>query len=46
MLVSRLNTIHNLHFYKNMMNEARHAIKNQEFKSFKTAFIKKRKVDE
>ena len=46
MLVSRLNTIHNLHFYKNMMNEARQAIKNQEFKSFKSAFIKKRKVDE
>ena len=46
MLVSRLNTIHNLHFYKNMMNEARQAIKNQEFKSFKSAFIKKRKVNE
>ena len=46
MLVSRLNTIHNLHFYKSMMNEARQAIKNQEFKSFKSAFIKKRKVNE
>ena len=46
MLVSRLNTIHNLHFYKNMMNEARQAIENQEFKSFKSAFIKKRRVDE
>jgi queuine/archaeosine tRNA-ribosyltransferase len=29
-----------------MMNKARQAIKNQEFKSFKSAFIKKRKVDE
>jgi queuine/archaeosine tRNA-ribosyltransferase len=29
-----------------MMNEARQAIKNQEFKSFKSAFIKKRKVNE
>jgi queuine tRNA-ribosyltransferase len=46
MLVSRLNTIHNLHFYKNIMNEARQAIENQKFNSFKTAFIKKRKVSE
>jgi queuine tRNA-ribosyltransferase len=46
MLVSRLNTIHNLHFYKNMMNEAREAIENQKFESFKSAFIKKRKVGE
>jgi queuine tRNA-ribosyltransferase len=46
MLVSRLNTIHNLHFYKNIMNEARQAIENQKFNAFKTAFIKKRKVSE
>ena len=46
MLVSRLNTIHNLHFYKNMMNEARNAIENNRFKSFKETFIKRRKVDE
>jgi queuine/archaeosine tRNA-ribosyltransferase len=29
-----------------MMKEAREAIKKKEFKSFKSAFIKKRKVDE
>ena len=46
MLVSRLNTIHNLHFYKTMMNEARNAIENNRFKSFKETFIKRRKVDE
>ena len=46
MLVSRLNTIHNLHFYKKMMNEARNAIENNRFKSFKETFIKRRKVDE
>ena len=46
MLVSRLNTIHNLHFYKTMMIEAHQAIKNNNFKSFKEAFIKRRKVNE
>lgn len=46
MLVSRLNTIHNLHFYKNMMIEAHQAIETNNFKSFKNAFIKRRKVNE
>jgi len=46
MLVSRLNTIHNLHFYKNMMIEAHQAIETNKFKSFKNAFIKRRKVNE
>jgi queuine tRNA-ribosyltransferase len=42
---SRLNTIHNLHFYLNLMNKAREAILNSEWESFRddclTRFAKK-----
>ena len=42
----RLNTIHNLFFYKTFMSEARNAIENNTFLSYKTKFLKTRKSSE
>jgi len=42
MLGSRLNTIHNLHYYLNLMAQMREAIEHGEFESFKKAFYAKR----
>jgi queuine tRNA-ribosyltransferase len=38
----RLATIHNLHYYLNLMREARVAIFEDKFAQFKTEFYKKR----
>ena len=46
MLASRLNTIHNLFFYKQMMIEIREAIKNKSFQIYKDKFLKERKTYE
>lgn len=46
MLGSRLNTIHNLFFYKQMMVEIREAIQKKTFQSYKTKFLKERKTNE
>ena len=46
MLGSRLNTIHNLFFYKQMMVEIREAIQKKTFQSYKAKFLKERKTDE
>jgi queuine tRNA-ribosyltransferase len=42
----RLNTIHNLFFYKTFMNEAANAIQNQAFQNYKSEFLKTRKANE
>jgi len=42
----RLNTIHNLFFYKTFMKEVSDAIKNQKFKEYQTDFLKTRKANE
>jgi queuine tRNA-ribosyltransferase len=39
----RLATIHNLHYYLNLVKEARIAIINKRFKEFKKEFYKKKK---
>ena len=44
MLGSRLNTIHNLHYYLNLMAQMRDAIERGEFEMFKKAFYAKRRV--
>lgn len=41
-LGSRLNTIHNLHYYQVLMQEMRDAIEQDEFESFKASFSTKR----
>ena len=46
MLGLRLNTIHNLFFYKTFMKEASDAIKDQKFKEYQTDFLKTRKANE
>ena len=46
MLGLRLNTIHNLFFYKTFMKEASDAIKNNNFKQYQTDFLKTRKANE
>jgi queuine tRNA-ribosyltransferase len=46
MLGSRLNTIHNLFFYKQMMVEIREAIQKKTFQSYKAKFLKERKTNE
>ena len=46
MLGLRLNTIHNLFFYKTFMNEAIKAIENNKFSAYKTKFLKTRKSSE
>ena len=46
MLGSRLNTIHNLFFYKQMMLEMREAILNNTFDLFKKTFLEQRIADE
>jgi queuine tRNA-ribosyltransferase len=46
MLGLRLNTIHNLFFYKTFMKEASDAIKHQKFKEYQTLFLKTRKANE
>ena len=45
-LGSRLNTIHNLFFYKTFMNEAANAIQNKAFQNYKSEFLKTRKANE
>ena len=42
-LGSRLNTIHNLHYYQVLMQDMRNAIENGTFTAFKTEFFNKRK---
>lgn len=42
MLGSRLNTIHNLHYYLNLMAQMRSAIERGEFEQFKKAFYAQR----
>jgi queuine tRNA-ribosyltransferase len=42
MLGSRLNTIHNLHYYLNLMSQMREAIERGEFETFKKEFYAKR----
>ena len=39
LLVYRLNTIHNIHFYMNLVKNMRKAILNDEFSEFKTKFL-------
>ncbi|MDC0182908.1 tRNA guanosine(34) transglycosylase Tgt [Nitrosomonadales bacterium] len=46
MLGLRLNTIHNLFFYKTFMKEASDAIKNNSFKKYQIEFLKTRKANE
>tara|TARA_B100001057_G_C22833287_1_gene944269 strand:+ start:233 stop:1336 length:1104 start_codon:yes stop_codon:yes gene_type:complete len=46
MLGSRLNTIHNLFFYRQMMVEIREAIQNKSFQTYKAKFLKERKTNE
>ncbi len=42
-LSSRLNTLHNLHFYLNLLKRARLAISQDNFSEFKKEFLEKRK---
>jgi queuine tRNA-ribosyltransferase len=46
MLGSRLNTLHNLFFYKQIMLEATEAIKNNNFLYFKKNFLETRKTND
>ena len=46
MLGSRLNTLHNLFFYKRIMLEAAEAIKNNNFLAFQKNFLKTRKTND
>jgi len=46
MLGSRLNTLHNLFFYKQIMLEASEAIKNNHFLVFKKNFLENRKTND
>jgi len=46
MLGSRLNTIHNLYFYKQMMMEMRQSIEKKEFSSFKKSFLSDRNIND
>ena len=46
MLGSRLNTIHNLFFYRQMMIEIREAIQKKSFQTYKAKFLKERKTNE
>jgi queuine tRNA-ribosyltransferase len=46
MLGSRLNTIHNLFFYRQMMVEIREAIEKKSFLTYKAKFLKERKTNE
>lgn len=46
MLGSRLNTIHNLFFYRQMIVEIREAIQNKSFQKYKAKFLKERKTNE
>lgn len=41
-----LGTIHNLHYYLNLLREMRHAIKTNQFSHFKNEFFKKRECKE
>ena len=43
-LASRLNTWHNLHYYLNLMNEARQAISGDRFAEFRKDFYAKREI--
>lgn len=45
-LGSRLNTLHNLYFYKRIMLEAAEAITNKNFSAFQENFLKVRKTNE
>ena len=46
MLGSRLNTIHNLFFYRQMMVEIREAIQKKSIQTYKAKFLKERKTNE
>ena len=46
MLGSRLNTLHNLFFYKQIMFEASESIKNNNFLVFKKNFLENRKTND
>jgi queuine tRNA-ribosyltransferase len=37
-LGSRLNTLHNLHYYQHLMSSMREAIKNDKFEDFRSEF--------
>jgi queuine tRNA-ribosyltransferase len=41
-LGSRLNTIHNLHYYQQLMSEMRSAIEQGNFETFRTGFLQRR----
>ncbi len=45
-LGARLNTLHNLHFYINLMRQMREAIQEKRFDEFRQAFYKKRQENE
>ena len=42
LLASRLNTIHNLHYYLDLMNELRAAIREDRYQDFRKEFLEKR----
>ena len=44
-LAGRAATIHNLHYYMNLMTDMRNAIKNNNFDDFRKEFYQSRKVD-
>ena len=46
MLGARLNTLHNLHYYLNLMQNARTAIETGQWQKFKSAFYAKRHRDD
>ncbi len=46
MLGAQLNTIHNLHFYINLMRQMREAISEKRFDEFRTTFYKKKEQSE
>ena len=41
-LGARLNTIHNLHYYHQLMSDIREAIESQRFEAFRTEFYQQR----
>jgi len=44
LLAYRLNTLHNIHYYLNLMADMRGAIARDEFVDFRSAFYRKRKI--
>jgi len=41
LLAYRLNTVHNIHYYTNLMEQMRNAIKNDAFEAFRKVFYRK-----